>query len=223
MFAIFSTHPGDHLERYALFKFNDNSIEHVPIRCPLYLVYNYDMTYSDNIRIIGHSTYHYWHTGWDIVKDGEVIPVYDFINRETIFPQVPFVSCRYDYVDWCNYRIRDQKIIYSGVFRKYQENVAPWGLRTHITRPTAEPLDNPIHEPVATGNKLPIFVAEALIKAAKDSNAECSISMTPFNECSKISVTNCYHCFDKESLEEWRKRKTSCPMCKCEIQSVTTV
>jgi hypothetical protein len=217
MFATFSTEPGDHLERYALFKFNDDGIQHVPVTSPLYLVYNEVATYSDNITIRGHSIYHYWHTGWDVIKDGDIIPVYDFLHKDTLFPQVPLVRCAYDYIIWCNYRIRDQKIIYSGVFRNYQYREE--SNFTHIARPVAEP--EPV--PVLSANKLPTFVAEALIKAAKDSNAECSISMTPFKECSKISVTNCYHCFETESLDEWRNRKTSCPVCKCEIKFITNI
>jgi hypothetical protein len=224
MFAIFSTQPGDHLERYALFKFNDNGVENVPITSDIHLLYNEDESGFENITIRGNVRYHYWHTGWDIIKDGIIIPIYDFINKGALFQEVTLVSSRYDNIDWCNYRIRDQKIMYSCISRKYQVTEEVQHIRPTINVTT--PVNSPtVASPKVSINneKLPTFVAEALIKSAKDSNAECSISMTPFKECPKISVTNCYHCFETDSLEEWRQRKSTCPMCKCEIKFITTI
>ena len=214
MFATFSTEPGGHLERYALFKFNENGVEHIPLTSELNLIYNEDGGCFENIIIKGSSTYHYWTTNWDVIQNGNIIPVYDFINMASLFPKVPLVKCMYDSIDWCNYRIREHKTMYTWICSKHQ-----------YTEEALTPIVRlPVSPKVTTSNeKLPTFVAEALIKAVKDSNAECSISMTPFKDCPNISVTNCYHCFDAESLDKWRERKSTCPMCKCEIKFITNI
>jgi hypothetical protein len=74
-----------------------------------------------------------------------------------------------------------------------------------------------------TKKEIPTFVAEALIKSAKDAGADCPISIIPYSDCTKIAVTNCYHCFDASSLEEWYKKKKECPLCKTMITSIVTI
>ena len=218
MFALLSTEPGDHLERYCIFRFNGDRVEHVPVDMPLYID-NHNSEFEP-VRILiktatGVVLTHYWHTNWEITMNGESMPVYDFTNKHLIFPEVPRMSCEYDYKEWCNYRIQDQKILYSSYARTYgyDENI-----------PIGHGIVPPVVERVLPNKKeIPTFVAQALIKSAKDAGEDCPISIMAFTECDKISVTNCYHCFDAPSLEEWYKKKKECPVCKTDITSVVTI
>lgn len=226
MFALFSTEPGEHLERYSVFRFNGIHVEHVPINERVYIEENQSSFESFRIPIgtnNGILLARYWHTSWDIVINGESIPVYDFIDKHLIFPDVNRVACEYDYKEWCNYRIQDQKIMYSSTARTYgYDNNYPTG--HGIVPPVVERVPAAVVEPIIPNKKvIPTFVAEALIKVAKDAGADCPISIMPFKDCRKISVTNCYHCFETKSLEEWYKKKRECPVCKTEIASVVTV
>lgn len=240
MFAIFSTAPGDHLERYSVFRRREGKIEYVPISGPLYLESHEVDIEPISIRVQTAtstlSTY-YWYTGWDIVYNGEVIPVQEYLNAHLIFPDVTRVKCLYDYPDWCGHRIKEQKNIYSSIVRMYEftehyqiESIpTPAPLRAPSPPPPAPsapiraPSPPPPAKTIKNEEKLPNFVAEALIKSIKDAGADCSISMTPFKTCSKISVTNCYHCFEAESLDKWCKNKMICPMCKSTVKFITTI
>lgn len=216
MFALFSTEPGEHLERYSVFKFDGERVEHLPIAGPIELfdITLYQEAYELTIQTDrGPVNTEYWHTGWQLVNNGREIPVYDFLYKDLIFPEVPRLACEFDFPFWCNYRINDHKITYSRFARRHGIDV---DLPQMIV--AVEP------ENVLPKEKgLPTFVAEALIKSAKDAGTDCPISIIPFKDCSKISVTNCYHCFEASSLEEWYKKKKICPLCKTEIISIVTI
>jgi hypothetical protein len=218
MFATFSTENGNHTDRYAIFIFNMNRIEHVSITGTLDL----EDTFTDlekipvcidtGMNII--STY-YWKTGWNIRNNINIIPVYDFANIAVISPDVPRYSCRYDYSDWCNLRIKQQL--------QYRDDVIPLTIAT-VSPPEPSAPECEETDPVVSKEKgIPLFVAEALIKAGIASNSDCIISMIPLKECSKVSVTNCYHCFDASSLTIWTNKKNTCPLCNNEIISVITI
>jgi hypothetical protein len=156
------------------------------------------------------STY-YWKTGWNIRINFNTIPVYDFENRSVIPVDVPRYSCRYDYTDWCNLRIKQQI--------QYRGDIIPDTMAVSPPQPSA-----PEYEAfVPKETNIPVFVAEALIKAGISTNNECIISMIPLKECSKVSVTNCYHCFDASSLTTWTNKKNTCPLCNNEITSIITI
>ena len=217
MFAIFSTAPGEHLERYSVFKRDGGKVQYVPIDGPLYLE-NHEVDIEPLPITVQTATSsvstHYWYTGWDVVYKDKVIQVHEYLNAHLIFPDVPKVKCQYDYPDWCSQRIQEQKIMHLSIIRMY------------CYSEQYEIEDAPARAPQKTiqnEEKLPNFVAEALIKAVRDAGAECSISMTPFKSCSKISVTNCYHCFEAESLDKWCKNKMVCPMCKSVVKFISTV
>jgi hypothetical protein len=251
MFAIFSTAPGQHLERYSVFKRSEGKIQYVPIDSPLYLEsHEVDIKPVSIVvqTVTGSVSTHYWYTGWDVVYKDEVIQVHEYLNSHLIFPDVPKVKCEYDYPDWCKYRVQEQKSIYSSMIQMYgytehyriESTSAP--LRSPSPPAPSAPLRSPSPpapsaplrsqsppprvspaKTIKNEEKLPNFVAEALIKALKDAGAECSISMTPFKSCPKISVTNCYHCFEAESLDKWCKNKMVCPMCKSVVKFISTV
>lgn len=77
--------------------------------------------------------------------------------------------------------------------------------------------------PAPPAGKLPRFVAEALKRDALIRKENCSISMSPLEECGTVAVTDCYHLFDAESLTDWLKRKPSCPLCKQPVAGLQVV
>ena len=123
-------------------------------------------------------------------------------------------ACRYDYTDWCNLRIKQQL--------QYRGDVAPYTMETVSPQPSAPEYEEPLAF-VSKEKGIPTFVAEALVKAGISTDSECSISMIPLKDCSKVSVTNCYHCFDAISLTTWTNKKNTCPLCKNEITSIITI
>lgn len=69
--------------------------------------------------------------------------------------------------------------------------------------------------PAAAGEQRPLegFVAEALVREAMRTAMTCSISMEPIKGSGCV-VTNCYHIFQKESLETWKESHNDCPVCR---------
>lgn len=72
---------------------------------------------------------------------------------------------------------------------------------------------NPPKSPIIS-KTIPMFVAELLIKEAIKKGESCSISMIPFEESTSVTVTSCYHIFNTESIEEWLRCNSVCPLCK---------
>jgi hypothetical protein len=64
---------------------------------------------------------------------------------------------------------------------------------------------------------IPQFVAEALL--AKSTGELCPITMEPL-AAGNVSVTSCFHIFQKDAIEQWLAKNTTCPVCKKEC-SVT--
>jgi hypothetical protein len=281
MFAIFSTKPNFGIRRYALYKYdttNENlwsNIRNVPVVDTLYLEESTITPVAKQIKIKINGTTkvstYYWHTDWELVYNGNIIPIYDFINKHIIFQdEVPLASCKMstgedDYTEWCNLRIVEQINQYHNMsdtidlsqLYSITETVGNWvsgmtgninltgsfagnisigggfaGLTlmnyNGISGPTGS--SGPTGPSAPTGSSgptgssdLPRFVAEALVKTNRDANNECSISMIPFKDCFQVSVTNCYHCFDTDSLKEWMNNKKTCPLCKKYITSVTVL
>jgi hypothetical protein len=56
-------------------------------------------------------------------------------------------------------------------------------------------------------------VADTMIEAAMAKGESCPISMEPITKES-VCVAPCYHCFDKESIQQWLARNESCPTCR---------
>jgi len=66
---------------------------------------------------------------------------------------------------------------------------------------------------------IPRFVGEILKKEAIAKKEVCPISLNPLEMCESIILTSCYHLFKEESIQEWLKRSTACPICKQAITS----
>ena len=65
-------------------------------------------------------------------------------------------------------------------------------------------------------SSLPSHVIDALIRDAKSGRESCPISMNTYADCEKLSITSCFHIFNKESIDYWLKDNTTCPVCRKE-------
>jgi hypothetical protein len=66
------------------------------------------------------------------------------------------------------------------------------------------------------GRPLETFVAEALLREAIRTNMTCAISMEPVEHRGFV-VTNCFHIFQREALEQWAESHTNCPVCRAAL------
>jgi hypothetical protein len=71
-----------------------------------------------------------------------------------------------------------------------------------------------VAESVAPAKPVPEFVCRALIREAIEKKETCPISLCELGTGMSISVTSCYHLFEKESLNTWMTANRSCPVCK---------
>lgn len=69
----------------------------------------------------------------------------------------------------------------------------------------------------------PRFVARLVKEAAIKEGQSCPISMIPIEDKTEFAMTSCFHLFDPASLDTWRLRKDTCPVCKKKITSITIV
>lgn len=95
-------------------------------------------------------------------------------------------------------------------------------------RPTPIPSDTefllvPEQLTVPPPPQLPAFVAELIVKDAVARSLQCPITMTPFEECTKLTVTSCYHTFEAVALETWMFTHTTCPACAQTVTSSVTL
>ncbi len=67
---------------------------------------------------------------------------------------------------------------------------------------------------------IPKFVIEAILDSFVKSEKSCSITMIPFKDVEEISITSCYHCFEKEALSRWMAENNTCPECRTRIHGV---
>lgn len=67
---------------------------------------------------------------------------------------------------------------------------------------------------------IPKFVIEAILDSFVKSEKACSITMIPFKDVAEISITSCYHCFEKEALSRWMAENSTCPECRTRIHGV---
>lgn len=66
---------------------------------------------------------------------------------------------------------------------------------------------------------IPTFVAELIRKDAISKEEQCPISLTPIQDCKRVTLTSCYHLFEEEAIREWLKTKNTCPKCMQKVGS----
>ncbi len=109
-----------------------------------------------------------------------------------------------------------------GQFRFTPRNMIPPSPRqlANYHRP---PSRNVIVQPrpsEASPFSLPKFVQEAILDSHRKNDKACSITMIPFKDIQEISITSCYHCFEKEALSRWMTDNQSCPECRTAVNGV---
>jgi hypothetical protein len=64
-------------------------------------------------------------------------------------------------------------------------------------------------------NSIPKFVADLILRNAAAEGARCPITMDPIDaeETGAFTVTPCYHVFNAEALQRWRRDHSTCPEC----------
>lgn len=69
---------------------------------------------------------------------------------------------------------------------------------------------------------LPKAVGDILIANARAGTDSCPIAAITFKECTKLSITSCFHVFDFESLSKWQETHSTCPVCRAKIENVVS-
>ncbi len=154
--------------------------------------------YRPRARIHSHIDLAIWHTGGWLCRR----------ERKQLIPVIPIlgVSDTSKLVFTKNVGIRS-----SPEFEEWKEFQTLFFTRPIIhNRIVAIP-----KKPKEIPEEIPVFVAQALLEKAIQSEETCAISMEPL-EKEKTAATSCYHLFRREALQEWRKAHTDCPVCKQE-------
>jgi hypothetical protein len=186
--------------------------------------------------LIKQSTIEYWETG-QILYMSDInmwIPVLDAQDRSIGLWSQPFpYTARNDTKAAYQNRVLDQirvreQMLKMGSCSPDPDYMPRWdrpSRREMLTpldpAPTAPPaLVAPASvAPAYPASKplIPPFVAEALKRDAISQNESCPISLCPFQECKEISITSCYHMFERSAIKSWLQTKSECPICKQKI------
>lgn len=78
----------------------------------------------------------------------------------------------------------------------------------------------PIPEIVRQPLVLPKHVGDLILADARQGVSDCPIAAVPFRECSRLTVTSCFHVFDRNSLAIWMQDHETCPVCRTQIVNV---
>lgn len=164
----------------------------------------------------------WWQTGYKLIVPGLIpglelaVPVLDVAHRRQLFPEPYTQSAEGDRPGWCMDRQERQNSLREQMLQtvSLHAEMPGWvmgGLGE--SRRQQKPANS-----VSQAGPIPKFVAELIMKNAKETSATCPISMNSPEECERIAITNCFHWFDANSLEQWMKRGRHCPVCKTEVQ-----
>lgn len=70
---------------------------------------------------------------------------------------------------------------------------------------------------------LPRHVGDLLLQQARTGTESCPISALRYSECTKLSVTSCFHVFESQSIQRWRTLgNNNCPVCRTSITNIVT-
>ena len=162
------------------------------------------------------------------------VPVVDFEQRDVfpaIFPVTPqndsIGSCMTRQSDQRQRRLRMQDAILAHLDAHPQSflatSVPVVPVASAPPAPQPAPLiaapPQPAPPQPAPLMPFPAFVAEALVQAAIAKKDTCPITCQEFTECDRVTVTNCYHCFESSALSTWLSSKSVCPTCKEPVRS----
>jgi len=161
-------------------------------------------------------------------SDVEVYKIFYCSRSKQIYWYLPYKVdgihlLDFQYTSWTPspYRgihLRSQTLVHFEEFleiRQLNLNEIGDGWARSIWIEDLERQNNKVIEKVATTNPtVPKHVLLALLRDAKAGKESCPISMADYKDCGSLAITNCYHIFDKESLDRWFRSKTTCPSCR---------
>jgi hypothetical protein len=162
--------------------------------------------YRPRARIHSHVDMAIWHTGGWLCKRGRhhleaVIPILG-VSDPAKLPWMGNVGLHREYESFANWLRYQTPFFYRPIIHD-----------RILARPATEWEDD-----AAAPNKpepIPKFVAEALLAKSVASAETCPIVMEPLT-AGNTSVTSCFHIFQKDAIEEWLGKNTTCPVCKKE-------
>ncbi len=152
----------------------------------------------------------YWYTGRYMIPTSDsgrslTVPIFDFENRsyfETLWPQLQKVQLNENSVELMIQNQSHQRRIRNELLQLLQR------VSEQQVAEQPPPFD------------IPRRVAEVLIHNLIESGASCAISTEPFSQCNEISITPCYHYFQRRALETWLSSHRNCPECRGPVFSV---
>ena len=132
-------------------------------------------------------------------------PIYPSENAEDIFEAIRI--------------LRSDNLTAIEITRNYRAQTLTLPVVQEL-QPQPQPLTQPppIHRVKETKEakvtNLPKHVHEALLRDAKTGTESCPISMNAYSDCKALSMTSCFHIFDKDSIDQWLQSNTTCPVCR---------
>jgi hypothetical protein len=145
-----------------------------------------------------------WRTPYTVSHKGRWLPILDSDERER-FPG--------EFVYVYNSRVKKcMRIV-----------LAQMQLRVMVSTLLLELPDNAPTTVSNTLTDIPRFVLDALKRDAIARQYECPISASILTSETPLSITACYHIFEKKSLDTWLKENPSCPLCKSPVSNTYTV
>lgn len=102
--------------------------------------------------------------------------------------------------------------VYGSIMDSLGELLGSWS-NIYMLRHAVEQ-EAPLRPPSQEPQHLPLFVADLLVKDAKEKNLTCPITMSPLSELSTLGITSCYHIFDYMAIQRWLLENSSCPFCR---------
>lgn len=154
-----------------------------------------------------------WNTGITLTCPSESdtpIPVFDFLHRHSLFLEPYNQSYPSTFRELIHSQIIGRAKAYEWINRFWPR----WVYDAPAIKGTPKS-----RESVADAGTIPRFVIEAIIE--KDPTQECAITFNRLKDCKVVAVANCFHCFEKEAIEEWLENNRHCPSCKMRIRNLT--
>lgn len=136
----------------------------------------------------------YWIHNRYFEFNNQKIPLLDFDSKE-------FLPMRYYGIVPVNTSANDNTRLYNSyksIFAIQQKNIR---LKNNSAKKESESI-------------LPKYIIDLVIQDHLQKKEACPITLNEFTNPSEMSVTNCYHCFDKDALHKWKITHNNCPVCR---------
>ena len=170
--------------------------------------------------------FYYWYVPYVVGMNGEYIQIIDFQYKSWL----PMAQNRvltlgtegYNLIDAANEKaILMCERIHAAVEQRIQTPPRRLAAAHQSPRlPTAPPRT----PPAAMSPRyrlLPSTIGQILIRNARAGLDNCPITYAQYSEIDMLSITSCYHIFDRSALENWENLgHESCPLCRERITNV---